>query len=112
MIRLLKNVIIAVFVTPLLLLTSCVDEQTDADVKDKETSSSSSEMGSITGVTPTLSTKVYSQDGVNMLWENKDAVALRYQAGSQTEPVSCIYTTTMAAPKAKTTFKKTSGKDT
>ena len=110
MIRLLKNVIIAVLVTPLLLLTSCVDEQTDADVKDKETSSSSSEMGSITGVTPTLSTKVYSQDGVNMLWENKDAVALRYQAGSQTEPVSCIYTTTMAAPKAKTTFKKTSGK--
>lgn len=52
------------------------------------------------------STKVLTQDGINILWENKDAIILRYQADESTVPVSCTYTTTMASPSATAVFKR------
>lgn len=94
----------------MLVLASCVEEKPDTDVNEDETPGTPTGMATITGLTPSLSTKVYSLNGVDLLWENKDAVAIRYQSDPQAEPSSCVYTTTMAAPKAKTTFKKTSGK--
>ena len=95
------------FLLPFFVLTSCLKEKSEADANDN--SAKTSGMESVTAIAPSLSTKVYSVDSVNMLWENKDALALRYQADSDTEPLSCVYTTTMAAPKAKTTFKKSAG---
>ncbi len=52
------------------------------------------------------STKVLTQDGINILWENKDAILLRFQADDSTVPVSCTYTTTMASPGATAVFKR------
>lgn len=64
--------------------------------------------GNMEEITATIArpTKVLTQDGINILWENKDAILLRFQEDAGTVPVSCAYTTTMAAPKATAVFKK------
>ena len=108
MFRFLKIFTSIAFVVALPCLNSCVEDQPDADVTERP--GASSEMGTITATATTLNTKIYTLDGVNLLWENKDAVALRYQEHPASEPASCVYTTAMAAPKSKTTFKNTSGK--
>ena len=85
------------------VFASCVrDELFDDGHLDKGTG-----MNSITATTA-VSTKTMTYDGVNILWENKDALVLRYQSDDQTVPVSCTYTTALAAPETTAVFKKNS----
>ena len=79
------------------LLSSCVREEPVAD-----DNMSMSEIKATTAV----STKTLTRDGVNILWENRDAIVLRYQKDAETVPVSCTYSTTLAAPKSTAVFKK------
>lgn len=86
-----------------LLLSSCVSEEPPvADGKD--------DINVITATTA-VATKTLTRDGVNVLWENKDAIVLRYQQNPGTVPVSCTYTTTLAAPKSTAVFRKNAGEE-
>ena len=83
----------------LTVMVSCVNEEPSNDVSP----------GGQTGMDVVTATSITSLEGSNLLWENKDCIALRYQENANTEPLSCMYTTTMAAPKAVATFKRNSG---
>ena len=79
------------------VMVSCVSEKPSPDVP----SGGQTEMDAISAIV--------SSEGINILWENKDCIALRYQEDVDEDPVSCVYTTSLAAPKAVASFKKTSG---
>ena len=95
-----KICLFAVFAAALAFV-SCIREVPSADVP-------AAAPGDMETVTATLMPvgRTQTPDGVKVLWENKDALALRYQADAETQPVSCLYTTTMAAPKETAVFKK------
>lgn len=61
-----------------------------------------------TGMDVITTTDISPLEGTDLLWENKDCIALRYQQNVSAEPLSCLYTTTMPAPKKVATFKKNS----
>lgn len=81
-----------------LVLTSCVSKEPDTDVSPVPDAA----------MTTITANKIVPVGGVEILWENKDAIALRSQHENESEPTSCIYTTSLAAPKATAVFKNTS----
>ena len=81
-----------------LVLTSCVSKEPDTDVSPVPDAA----------MTTITANKIVPVGGVEILWENKDAIAIRSQHENESEPTSCIYTTSLAAPKATTVFKNTS----
>lgn len=81
-----------------LFLTSCVSKEPGTDVNPVPDSAMSSV--SVNGIEP--------PGGFEMLWENKDEIALRYQKDASADPSSCVYAAALAAPKATAEFKKKS----
>lgn len=82
----------------LLILVSCVSKEPGFDVS----SEGQSDIDKVTA------TKIPDIDGLNLMWENKDAIALRYQENRESSPVSCRYSTSLAASKETAVFKKES----
>ena len=83
----------------LCVMVSCVNEKPSPDVPSEE----QSEMDIITAM------NITPLEGINLLWENKDCIALRSQENATEEPSLCMYTTALAAPKGVATFKRTAG---
>lgn len=81
------------------VMVSCIKEKPSPDVP----SGAHSEMDIITAM------NITPLEGINLRWENKDCIALRYQENADAEPLSCMYTTSLAAPKEVASFKLTSG---
>ena len=81
-----------------LVLTSCVSKEPDTDVSPVPDDA----------MTIVKAKEILPIGGLDILWENNDAIALRCQHDNEKEPTSCIYTTSLAAPKATAVFKNTS----
>ena len=79
----------------LIALVSCVGEEAPSDVP----SGGQSSIEKFTGRIPSVGE-------VDLLWENKDAIALRSQENPEELPVSSVYAATLPAPKATAVFKK------
>lgn len=84
-----------VLAVALIALVSCVSEKTPSDVSSEDQTT----IEKFTG-------RILSVGGVDLLWENKDAIALRSQVNPDDLPVSSVYATTLPAPKATAVFKK------
>ena len=80
----------------LVALVSCVSEEPASDVSS----------GSQTITDKVTAVRIPSIGGVDVLWENKDALALRCQEKDDTAPFSCIYTTTLAAARPSAEFRR------
>lgn len=91
----------------LLLMASCVGESPDTGGGGHDPEPS--EMEIVTATASPLSTKLNTRDGVSLLWENKDEIALRCQSDPQAVPSSCVYSTALAAAKATASFKMVTG---
>ena len=50
-------------------------------------------------------TKVVTDGAINVLWENNDAIGLRYQQSEETIPVMCSYKTILPIPSSTAIFK-------
>lgn len=81
-----------------LVLTSCVSKEPDTDVSPVPDAA----------MTIVKAKEILPIGGTEIFWENNDAIALRCQYDNEKEPISCIYTTSLAAPKATAVFKNTS----
>lgn len=91
---------IILLIAAALVFASCIREE-------PETALGKVQKEDLVEITATsLPTKVLTQDGINILWENNDAILLRFQEDASTIPVSCTYTTTVASPSATAVFKK------
>lgn len=53
-----------------------------------------------------LKTKTTTEDGVNVLWEDGDAIRLRYYLDGATNATACRFATTLDNPNATATFVK------
>ena len=80
----------------LIASVSCISEEPASDVSS----------GGQTVIDKVTAVRIPSVGGVDILWENKDALALRYQEKDDTDPLSCIYTTALPASRQTAEFKK------
>lgn len=80
------------------VMVSCVNEKPTPDVPS----------GGQAGMDIVTASNIMPIGGIDLLWENKDCIALRYQENADIEPESCIYTASLPAPKSVASFKKTS----
>lgn len=80
----------------LVISVSCVSEEPASDVPS----------GGQTVLDKVTAARIPSIGGIDLLWENKDAIALRYQEKADALPQSCVFTASLAAPRQSAEFKK------
>lgn len=82
-----------------LVLISCVSKEPDTDKSPVPDYAMST----------VKANAIPSLGDMEILWENRDEIAFRYQSDAEAVPTSSVYTTSLAAPKATAVFKKSSG---
>ena len=81
-----------------LILGSCITEEPVSENSDVTASD-------IDVVTSTFAvTKVTTEDGIGLLWEDKDEIALRSQSDPSTVPVGVRYVTSLKSPSENAVF--------
>ena len=94
--RYLTNLAIAF--SGLFILGSCITEESAPKYSDAIASD-------IDEVTSSFAkTKVMTEDGIALLWEDKDEIALRFQSDPSTVPVGVRYVTSLKSPSASAVF--------